>query len=490
MVDVLAQIWPYFVAICNFAINLVASGHAVLYKRETRAAIGWVGLIWLVPLLGAALYVLLGINRIHRKAQALRKKRLPFEIAETNLPGSDAWIQEMLAFEGSYPSLNVTHYSSLVKLVDQVTRWPLLPGNHLTPYVNGDEAYPAMLQAIEQAEHSINLMTYIFDNDSSGRIFRDALQRAQRRGVEVRVLMDDVGARYSWPSMARLLHRAKIPVARFLPTTLPWRFRYSNLRNHRKIMVVDGKIGFTGGMNLREGNCLNLRTSHPIQDLHFRLDGPAVAHLQEIFVEDWTYTTGEDLRGGDWFPHIAACGNMLVRGISEGPDEDFDKLRLTILGALACAQSSVVVVTPYFLPDGSIITALKVAAMRGVDVDIVLPEKNNLALVQWASTASFWQLLECGCRIWLSPPPFDHTKLMLVDDIWALLGSANWDPRSLRLNFEFNVEAYDPVLTERLAALANGKIRRSIRVRYHDVEARPLPIKLRDGVARLFSPYL
>ncbi len=235
-----------------------------------------------------------------------------------------------------------------------------------------------------------------------------------------------------------------MPLALFLPRWLPRVTPYANLRNHRKILVVDGRCGFTGGMNIREGHYPEVRPRHPIQDLHFRVEGPVVAHLQEAFAEDWVFCSGELLQGERWFPPLEPAGVSPVRGIADGPDEDFEKLRLTLLGALACARSSVLIVTPYFLPDAGLITALNVTALRGVAVDIVLPERNNLRLVQWASTALLWQVLEQGCWVWLSPPPFDHSKLMVVDGTWALVGSANWDPRSLRLNFEFNLECYDP----------------------------------------------
>ena len=215
-----------------------------------------------------------------------------------------------------------------------------------------------------------------------------------------------------------------------------------------------------------------------------------MAQLQSVFVDDWAFCTGELLQGQPWFSTVVPDGPVLARGISGGPDDDFETLRLTLLGAIACARSSVLVVTPYFLPDASLIAALNVAALRGVQVDIVLPAENDLALVKWASTALLWQVLERGCRVWLSPPPFDHTKLMLVDELWTLLGSANWDPRSLRLNFEFNVECYDRGLATSLTDLVRSKIRQSRPLNLADMDGRSLPIRLRDGVARLFSPYL
>jgi cardiolipin synthase len=243
-------------------------------------------------------------------------------------------------------------------------------------------------------------------------------------------------------------------------------------------------------MNIREGHCPDPGTARPVEDLHFRIEGPVVAQLQEVFADDWAFCTGERIEGDRWFPVVERAGRVLARGIPDGPDEDFEKLRMTILGALACAQSSVRIVTPYFLPDFGLITALNIAAMRGVQVDILLPAKTNLRLVRWACAAILWQVLERGCRVWLSPPPFDHSKLMIVDGQWTLLGSANWDPRSLRLNFEFNVECYDAALAHALESIVQAKLFRAQRLTFAKVEGRSLPIKLRDGVARLFTPYL
>jgi cardiolipin synthase len=194
--------------------------------------------------------------------------------------------------------------------------------------------------------------------------------------------------------------------------------------------------------------------------------------------------------GERWFPDIEEVGSALARGVSDGPDEDLDKSQMTLHGALSCSRSSVMVVTPYFLPDQALITSLNTAAMRGVAVDIVLPEKPNMVLVKWATAALVWQVLQRGCRIWLSPLPFDHSKLVLVDDTWALVGSANWDPRSLRLNFEFNVECYDRQLAKTLTQLVQDRIAQSRQLSLEDADGRSLPIRLRDGIARLASPYL
>lgn len=481
--DLLAHVWQLAVLALTLVLAVWASGHALLYRRDTRAATLWVAFIWLTPLLGAVLYFILGINRIKRRATLLRGGMETYRASHVVAPCPPEELHKHLPPESD-------HLDALAKATDEPPARPLLPGNCMEMLINGDTAFPAMLEAIQQAKRSITLATYIFDRDAAGLAFAQALGEAVKRGVEVRVLIDSAGTRYSWPPITGLLKDEGVRVAKFLPTSAPWRLLSMNLRNHRKILVVDGRIGFTGGMNIRIGNCLKKNPSHPVRDLHFRLEGPVVAQLQEVFADDWLFTTGEALRGDQWFPKLEARGPLLARGIADGPDEDFEKLRWTILPALAAAKRSVRIATPYFLPDATLIAALNLAAMRGVQVDILLPSRSNLPFVQWASTAHWWQLLERGCRIWLSPPPFDHSKLLLVDDAWALVGSANWDPRSLRLNFEFNVECYDPTLARSLADWFDSTLRQSRQTTLAEVDSRSLAVRIRDGIARLFTPFL
>jgi cardiolipin synthase len=379
---------------------------------------------------------------------------------------------------------------ALKRLVMRVTERSLTRGNSVRPLVNGEEAFPAMIGAIDAAERSVALSTYVFNHDPAGEMFVAALARAVRRGVEVRVLIDAVGARYSRPPIAGTLRKRGIQVERFLRTVLPWRMHYMNMRNHRKLLVTDGRVGFTGGMNISEGNFVRGSTRAPIQDIHFCVTGPVVAHMLGVFAEDWASTAGEVLAGEGWFPSLDPVGRVLSRGLSDGPDIDIDKLPLVLMGALSCARESIRIVTPYFLPDESMINALNVAALRGVDVRIVLPEVNNLPPVAWAATAQLPLMLERGCRFFLSPGAFDHSKLLIVDEVWSLVGSANWDPRSFRLNFEFNLECYDRDLAGSLARLADDKAARGRPITVADVARRGFPTRLRDGIARLASPYL
>jgi cardiolipin synthase len=481
--DLLPHIWHYLVIIVTVVLAILASGHAILYKRDSRATLLWVGFIWFSPLVGAVLYFLLGVNRIRRRALLLRGDLERYS-AEANRP-TDQQLASHNKFQREFPQLS--HFERLVK---GIVQRPLLPGNRVDPLINGDEAFPAMLDAIRHARTSVTLATYIFDRGSIGLDFVDALGDAVRRGLDVRVLIDATGARYSFPTILRSLRRAGVPFARFLPTLVPIRVLSINLRNHRKILVADGHVGFTGGMNIRAGHRLAGHPSHPVRDIQFRVQGPVVAQLQEVFADDWRFCTGEALRGDAWFPPLEPAGDVFARCIADGPDEDFEKLRWTLLGALSCASHSVRIVTPYFLPDPALISALNVAAMRGVQVDILLPEKNNLPFVHWAMCAGLWQVIQGGCRVWLTPPPFDHSKLMVMDSQWSLIGSANWDPRSLRLNFELNLECYNRSLAARLDRLIEDRMKSARPLSLRDLDERPLPIKLRDGIARLATPFL
>jgi cardiolipin synthase len=478
-----STIWPWIILLVHGLLITVASAHVVLTKRDSRSAIGWVGIIWLAPIVGTLLYFTFGINRIQRKARYLRAGQQQIDSSAGRHATEKAELCQMLGEDNA-------HLCQLVHYVSQLTHLSLLPGNSITPLTTGRGAYDEMLAAINSAERSVGLMTYIFDNDSAGHEFVAALARAKDRGVAVRVLIDDVGARYTFPSIKHQLRKHNIPFDTFLPTLIPGRLHYSNLRNHRKILVVDGKLGFTGGMNIRRGHLCQPGEKSPIQDLHFRLQGPIVGHLAEVFAFDWDFATDQRLDGDAWFPQLAPVGPTLCRGIADGPDFDIDKLVLSILGAIACADRSIDIVTPYFLPEQPLITALGVAALRGVAVNIILPERGNLRLVQWASTAQLWQVLQRGCRVWLTPPPFDHSKLMVVDGVWSLIGSANWDPRSLRLNFEFDVECYDRALATELTDLIHQKRSTAREISLADVDSRSLPIRLRDGIARLMLPYL
>lgn len=469
------------VAALAVVLSAVTALHVVLNKRDVRSAIGWVGLVLVFPIAGPILYVVFGINRIRRRARLLgRGRSTPAALrAQVELPeGADR------------PVMPPSRFAPLAFLMGRVVHLPLVGGNRIEPLVDGEEAFPPMLEAIAGARRTLTFATYIFDRDEAGREFEEALAAAVERGVEVRVLVDAMGARYSFPTVIRSLRRRGVPTARFMKSLSLAGLPFLNLRNHRKILVADGRTGFAGGINVRQGHRVKSDPKHPVRDLHFRVEGPIVSQLQAVFAADWAFTTGEKLAGEAWFPRPEPAGAVLARLTPDGPDEDIDKVRWSFMGALSAARESVKIVTPYFLPDQDLVTALSAAALRGVEVEILLPGENNLPYVQWASQGQLWQVLEHGCRVWFARPPFDHSKMVLVDGGCALVGSSNWDPRSLRLNFELNLELYDADLCARLDALFEEKREGAREIDPEAWGKRPLPHRVRDAVARLALPYL
>ncbi|HEU5056226.1 MAG TPA: phospholipase D-like domain-containing protein, partial [Kofleriaceae bacterium] len=262
-----------------------------------------------------------------------------------------------------------------------------------------------------------------------------------------------------------------------------------NLRNHRKVLIADGLVGFTGGMNIALRHVMSdADNDHPTADIHFRVRGPVVNAMNETFLEDWFFATEEAV---DWTPEkTAPAGRALCRVIKDGPNEDFERLQWILVGAMSCARESIQIVTPYFIPSRELLAAINSAVLRGVEVELILPATSNLPYVDWACRAMLWEVLQYGTAIYWQPAPFDHTKLFMVDGFYVNLGSANLDPRSLRLNFELNLEVFDPDLAAELGRHIAALRERSTRVTLEMVDGRSFPVKLRDATAKLFAPYL
>ncbi len=473
--------WQYGAALLSLfylIIIIVAAYHIIMTKEPVQSAVGWLGLVVLSPFIGGFLYLGFGINRIKRAASASRAPRS----RPKKIPKS---LKEMIPHESD------RMVKQLFTLGQNIHPGPIDGGNRIRPLVNGDEAYPAMINAIEHAQKSVALCSYIFDYDDTGRLFTKALAEAHKRGVTTRVLIDDVGARYSPKPIDRILRRSGVKTARFMPRWSAQLFRFANLRTHRKILLVDGQCAFIGGMNIRHGACLEKKPDHPIQDIHFKLEGPAISGLNEIFQEDWLFSTNENISLPNWpEKRNLADGRAFVRAIPDGPDVDLSKLWWLYLGALSVAQKSIRIVTPYFLPDPQLSAALKVEAMKGLNVEVVLPEKNNLFFMDWAMEAHFEDLLQAGVKIYRSSPPFDHSKIFTVDDRWAFVGSSNLDSRSLRLNFEANIAVVDDQFNLQLKSIIDQKKARSRLMTVNEVKSWHRARKFRNRMTNLLSPYL
>ena len=445
----------------------LVTAHTLLRKRDVPASIGWIGMAWLAPALGALLYFAFGINRVRRRARRLMRADLP-----PAYEGRDGAADDPL--------------TDLETAIGAVTRRPPTAGKVAAHLFCGDAAYPEMLAAIETAKQSVRLATYIFRADEVGETFIAALAAARQRGVKVNVLIDGFGGGFLRSPAYRRLQREGVEAARFLHSLLPWKMAFLNLRLHKKILAVDGEVAFVGGLNIAAENVLANHPKKPVCDHHFKVLGPIVNEIEREFDEDWQFATGKRLPRSPAQTVPAVAG--LSRTISSGPDQETDHLVLVLLCAVNAARRTIRIATPYFLPDEQLVTALRLAALRGVAVDIVLPANNNHPFVAWAARAHVRPLIESGCRIWFNPPPFDHSKLMTIDSRWCLIGSANWDARSLRLNFELTVEFRDGDLAVEIERTIDS--RRGQRLTLSELDSRHIAIKLRDAAIRLAMPYI
>lgn len=470
--------WVSIIGILHVSVSFPTALHVLLYKENERTSLAWIGLVVLSPMLGSLIYWLFGINRIKRSAQRLvphtqteDQNKTEYDFDKQHLPNN--WHSAIVA------GLSIHHVNYLT-------------GNTVTSLVNGDEAYPAMLNAITGAKQHIILSSYIFDCDSLGQQFVDALAQAYRRGVKVHVLFDGVGVGYSWRKSDSVLKKTGVKTARFLPAISLSGIRFINLRNHRKILCVDGKVAYVGGININKNNLVN-SSRHPIDDIHFKVTGPVINQISQVFIEDWFYATHENIdfpayKSKPKDPTVHA--SVTARVIQDGPDQNYDKIRWTLINALACAQSSVKIMTPYFIPDNTLMTALHAAALRGVLIEIIIPKRSNIPFLDWAIDANIPRIMTHGIRVYRNQRPFDHSKIALIDDIWSFVGSTNWDARSLELNFEINLECYDAALNTELTQFFMLKKKNATLVDKEHIEALPFLKRIRNNFARLFTPYL
>ena len=475
------EILIFFIIITWITITGAATLHILLNKRDPRGAALWLAITGLLPFAGPLLYWILGINRVKRSNTVRARRR--------SRPGWIHWRQDHPANLGEeqYPELG-----SLNDISGRITGQPLLPGNTVEPLYEGNQAFPAMLAAIGAAERSVNLSTYILDRDAVGLRIISALCTAAQSGVEVRVLVDGIGTSRSAIAMARRLHGAGAMLSVFHPLFGLWVRRPGiNMRNHRKLLIIDGKIGFTGGLNISSRHFLTRwKKVELIRDIHFRITGPVLEPMQAVFAEDWHSSKGELLDSDRFLAKPDDQGEALARAVSSGPDEDFERIYQLILGALRSAREHVLIMTPYFIPDRALIQALCSAVLAGVRVEILLPEKSDHPLVQKASMAYIPELIENGVKVQLIPPPFVHSKLMIVDSAWSLIGSANIDPRSFRLNFEFDLEIYSREFAARMLRYSEEVSSKGTVLSMEKLMNRPLATRLLEGAVKVFSPYL
>lgn len=452
-----------------------ASVPSVLLARKTaQAKLGWFLALFALPVFGAFLYWVLGHNWLQRRVLKLRYAR----------GAGMAPLEKTLA-----TALGMAHRG--VGLAEEVVKAAAVegaelpyPGNDMLPLATGPEAAACVRAALAAAKDHIHLQTYIFKSDRTGSGVRDALVAAAQRGVEVRVLFDALGTYRTSRKFFAPLTEAGGKVAAFLPMGKGLRNFRLNLRNHRKILVVDGSTAFTGGMNVADEYALADRW----RDVHCRIRGPAAAGLQRVFIEDWHFATGELLDDPRWFRGCSPCGDVPVQVVTSGPDLSDPRIEALFFAAIAGARKRVDLMTPYFIPTEPLETALADAARRGRHVRLLVPEHPDHRLVALAVRTILPRLMKDGVEVWAFPRML-HGKVLVVDDAWGTLGSANFDNRSLRLNFEVNVAFPNAAAALRLREVLDTQFAESRRLTQKDFEM-GLGSRLLCNGAALLAPIL
>ncbi|MFT5815549.1 MAG: cardiolipin synthase [Psychroserpens sp.] len=478
LIQWLSTHWVTIIVIFHISLSFITSIHVLLFKENERTSLAWIGLVILSPVIGSLFYWLFGINRIQRLAQKKHPPTLKQDFCST-----EKTIRFHQLPKNWYPAIIAAHNIHPINY---------LANNSVEPLINGDTAYPTMIQSIDDAKYYIVLSSYIFAYDSLGRQFVNALARAHQRGVTVNVLLDGIGIGCSWQKVDRALKKMGVKTARFLPAISLTSFRFINLRNHRKTLCIDGEVAYMGGINISKNNIIKAAI-HPVDDIHFKVTGPVIDQISQVFIEDWFFATGELINFPYWRPNTAEQKNnhsVVARVIQDGPDEHHNRVRWTLINALVCANKSVKIMTPYFIPDQTLMTSLHAAALRGVAIEIIVPEHSDITFVDWVMAANFSRIIKHGIKIYQNQRPFDHSKIVIIDDIWSFIGSSNWDARSLELNFEINLECYDANLNAKLTTFFALKKQNATPVIASEFDSLSIYKTIRNNLFRLFSPYL
>ena len=355
---------------------------------------------------------------------------------------------------------------------------------------DGRSKFDELFEAIRGAESSIHLEYYIIENDRIGTELIELLAQKAADGVEVRLIFDDVGSWGIKRRHVRNMRRMGINVCCFMPVVFPWLTSKLNNRNHRKIAVIDGKIGFTGGINVAD-RYIDGTKFGPWRDTHLRIEGDAVNMLQAIFMTDWYFVSGRELLNDEkYFPKSRIRSRSPMQIASSGPDSDWASIMQAFFAAINKARKSIYIASPYFLPNQAILTAMKVAALSGIDVRVMLPYRSDSKIVYWATRSYIGEMLEAGIKVYFYCNGFNHSKLLIIDDNFCSVGSANMDIRSFEDNFEVSAIMYDPKVAEELTRQFMRDIDSSVAVTPEAWENRPRLHAIYESVARLGSPLL
>lgn len=454
-------------------------------KRDPVKALSWIIVISLLPVVGFVLYIVFGRN--HRKQKIFNRKELH------DLEQIDALSRQQIYEINNAAIFHKTEISDnrdIITLLLNSNKALLTIHNEVMVLNDGKETFDEIRRSLLNAKSSIHMEYYIIEDDPLGREIADILIEKALAGVEVRVIYDDVGSWGLSRKFTKRLRRAGVQVKCFMPVVFPWLTSHVNYRNHRKILVIDGKIGFTGGINIAQRYLTGTRLG-PWRDTHLKLEGEAVGMLQIIFMTDWFFVSKEKLIDYPrYLPKTQVKTETPIQIVTSGPDSDWASIMQAFFSAITHAQHHIYISSPYFLPNEAILTAIKVASLSGIDVRIMIPSRSDSKIVYWASRSYIEELIDANVKVYLYRRGFNHSKLIMIDGKFSSVGTANMDIRSFEDNFEVSAILYDKGITEELEERFLYDLQRSRLVTREYWDSRPTLHNFYEALSRLFSPLL
>lgn len=471
-----------------FILNFIFAAIVIfMERRDASTTWAWLLVLFFVPLLGFILYLIFGQN--------LSRKRL-FDWDGVDKIGIEHLISgqiESLRDEGfRFPDPVAEKNRDLIYLHLINNEAVLTQDNRVGMFTDGKEKFKALLRDIERARDHIHLQYYIFRNDDLGkRLIRTLTQKA-KEGVKVRVLYDDLGSRKLSKRAFRKMVEAGGEVEAFFPSAIPYINLRLNYRNHRKLGIIDGRIGYVGGFNVGD-EYLGLKKKFGYwRDTHLRVEGTAVHAMQTRFILDWNQATQDHLihYSDRYFPEDPPVGKVAIQIVTSGPDSEGEQIKNGYIKMISSAKKSIYIQTPYFIPDNSVLDTLRIAALSGVDVRVMIPNKPDHIFVYWATYSYIGELLEAGAKVYIYENGFIHAKTIIVDEEIGSVGTANIDMRSFRLNFEVNAFIYHQPTALELSAIFRRDMEKSRELTWKQYQQRPLKIRFKESISRLLSPIL
>lgn len=462
-------------------IILVVMLVVILQRRRQPTAMAWLLIVVFLPWVGAILYYLAGEKRLPRqriRRHAKLMKRLRSTI-DPLLPNNDQDVSEAMP----------ASLEPAVELASRVGYMPIVAGNRMELIADSAECMQKIMDDIDEAEHHVHMFFYIFAADQTGKRMAECLKRAAQRGVTVRLLADSVGAKPMFKELADELRDHGVEVREALKVGIfRHRLHRIDMRNHRKIVVIDSRIGYTGSQNVVDPGYGHKKLVW--HDLMMRLTGPTILELQAVFVADWYYESEELLNSPEIFVEQQPTGNLAIQTLPSGPNHPVESYHAMVAAALYQAQQHVVITTPYFVPDDAMLRAILAAHYRGAKVEIIVPERSDHQIVDMASRAIYFELLKEGIDVYFFKEGMLHAKTVTVDGKIGFFGSSNFDIRSFSLNFELNLMFYDSHATSQLLEFQQEYRAEAEKQLLTDWKQRPLPRQLLENLANLFGPVL